>query len=83
MFVDQYIRNIDGRVSGFLVLKSPKMGPNSYSVSFRSIAGELDVSKVAKTLHGGGHIPAAGGKIEADSAEHALEMVKKAIDETY
>lgn len=79
IFVNNYLRNIDGRAWGFIVYPD-LIGPKDvYGVSFRSVTGAKDVSEVARALGGGGHKPAAGAKIEAKGVEEALEKVKTAI----
>jgi phosphoesterase RecJ-like protein len=78
-FVNHYIRNIGERKWGFVVYKDLAAGDNIYGASFRSISGVENVAQIANRLGGGGHIPAAGAKFEAVSAEEALEKVKAAI----
>jgi phosphoesterase RecJ-like protein len=78
-FLNNFIRNIDGRVWGFAISKDPRLGDDYYGVSLRSIAGTVDVSAIAAKLDGGGHKPAAGGKVQAASVDEAIEKVKKAI----
>ena len=79
IFVDQFIRNIDGLNWGFIVYLNPLAGENMYSLSLRSQADARDVSLIAKKFGGGGHKPAAGAKIEAQSIKEALAKVKTAI----
>lgn len=79
VFINEYIRNIDGKEWGFVIYKNTLQGENYYSVSFRSISGVKDVSAIAAKLGGGGHKPAAGAKFEAESVEDALSQVKAAI----
>ena len=51
---------------------------NQWYISFRTNPlNKIDVSKIAKSLGGGGHEEAAGAVINSDS----LENVKKIIDE--
>ncbi|MGA3150179.1 MAG: DHH family phosphoesterase [Candidatus Saccharimonadales bacterium] len=78
-FLDEYIRNIDGRKWGFLVYLDLLDGEHTYSVSLRSLGGVKDVSKIATKFSGGGHRPAAGGKVQANNVEEAIEKVKAAI----
>ncbi len=54
----------------------PSEKPNHYKISLRS-AKEFDVSKIAQKFGGGGHKNASGCKIQASSANQALEMVLK------
>jgi bifunctional oligoribonuclease and PAP phosphatase NrnA len=80
-FVDSYIRNVGGRQWGFLVYKDALEGEGMYSVSLRSVRGLKDVSAIARKLDdGGGHKPAAGGRVKAGSVLEAIEKVKQAID---
>jgi bifunctional oligoribonuclease and PAP phosphatase NrnA len=78
-FMNGYIRNIDGRRWGFIVYKNSLEGTGVYSASFRSEAGQPDVSLIAGKLGGGGHKPAAGARFEASSVSEALHKVKAAI----
>lgn len=80
-YTTNYLRNIDGRLSGFVVYKDLKSIKSEYRVSFRSMAGLVDVARLAKKLGGGGHKPAAGAQFEAESLKDALEKVKHAISE--
>ena len=81
-FLDEYLRNIDGRQWGFLVFKNTLEGENSYSVSFRSVNGIKDVAVIARQLNGGGHKPAAGGKFEAQNVDEAIQKVQQTIAQT-
>ncbi|MBX4201604.1 DHH family phosphoesterase [Candidatus Saccharibacteria bacterium] len=79
-FVDSYIRNVGGRQWGFLVYRDSLDGQNMYSVSLRSVGGIKDVSVIARRLDdGGGHKPAAGGRVRAESVREAIKKVKSAI----
>ncbi len=78
MFVDAYIRNVEGRQWGYIVYRDPLLGENGYSVSLRSVANVKDVSEVARKLDGGGHKPAAGGRVSANSVKEAIALVEKA-----
>ena len=82
LFANQYIRNVEDRQWGFIVYPDSKLGKNYFSVSLRSLAGGKDVAEIAKKLGGGGHRPAAGGKLQARSAKAAIQLVQAAIDET-
>jgi phosphoesterase RecJ-like protein len=79
-FLDDFVRNIDGRLWGFIVYKNILQGERMFSVSFRAVSGAKDVSKIAASLGGGGHKPAAGAKFEADSITDAIDKVKAAIE---
>ncbi|MBI5906817.1 DHH family phosphoesterase [Candidatus Saccharibacteria bacterium] len=79
MFVDDYIRNIDGRLWGFIVYQNPLLGEDGYSVSLRSVGGIVDVSAVAKKLGGGGHKPAAAAEVHVKSIQEAVAKVESAI----
>jgi len=79
IFVDLYIRNIGNNKWGFIVYLNPLAGDDTYSVSLRSQSGITDVSQIANRLGGGGHKPAAGGKIQASSVEEAIQKVQDAI----
>ncbi len=79
-FVNLFIRNIEGRIWGFLIYPDKDKG---YGVSFRTLNGTIDVSKIAKELGGGGHKPAAGARIMASTAMEAIKMVQRAIAKTY
>lgn len=79
LFINNYIRNIEGRLWGFVVCKDSTLDDDSYSVSLRSVRGAKDVSILANILGGGGHKPAAGAKIQAKNLQEALTKVKQAI----
>lgn len=79
VFLDEFIRNIDGRQWGFIVYRNILQGDGMYSVSLRSAGNSKDVSKIALSLGGGGHKPAAGAKFEANSVEDAIKKVQQAI----
>jgi phosphoesterase RecJ-like protein len=81
LFIDQFIRNIEDRVSGFVVYPNTLAGGGEYAVSFRSIGGAVNVAELARRLGGGGHIPAAGAKFKAATIEDALDKVKSAVEE--
>lgn len=78
-FVNNYLRNIDGRKWGFIVYKNLLSDEGIYSASFRAVSGVKDVSQIAGRLGGGGHKPAAGAKFEAGSVSEAIDTVKRAI----
>src|SRR5207244_3690334 len=78
-FVNDFVRNIEGLKWGFIVYKNALEGGDVYSASLRSVGDVRDVSKIAGSLGGGGHKPAAGAKFEATSVEDALNKVRSAI----
>ena len=82
IFIDDYIRNIDGRDKGFIAYRNPLEGEDMYSVSFRAARGSQDVSKLARTLGGGGHKSSAGGKVEAKTVQEALSKIQEAITQS-
>jgi len=45
------------------------------SISFRARTKDVDVSKMATELGGGGHPAAAGAKIEVESFEEGVEKI--------
>src|SRR5690606_6753751 len=61
-------RNVDGVEVGLLFKEK---GPSNVKVSLRS-AGQVDVSQLAKTFGGGGHIRAAGCTVNG-SVEEAVQ----------
>jgi len=79
VFVNDFIRNIGGRKWGFIVYKNVLYGDNFYSVSLRSVGDVKDVSDIARKLDGGGHKPAAGGKVQAANVQEAIEKVRDVI----
>ena len=81
IFVDDFIRNIDGRKWGFIAYLDPLEGEHMYSVSLRSADGVVDVAAIARKFNGGGHKPAAGGRIEAENISQAIDKIKTAIKE--
>ncbi len=82
-FVNIFIRNIEGRIWGFVVYPDLQKGGGFYGVSLRSINGTVDVSKIAKILGGGGHKPAAGASFAARNAKNAARTVQQAIAKAY
>lgn len=79
IFVNEYIRNIGNRKWGFIVYRDLSAGENMYSVSLRSQSDVKDVSQIANKLGGGGHKPAAGARVQADSVEQAILKVQQTI----
>lgn len=80
MFLDSYVRNINGRKWGFIVYLNTLQGDNIYSVSFRSVNSVKDVAEIANRLDGGGHKSAAGAKLEAESIHQAIDKIKLTIE---
>ncbi len=67
-----YPRSLEGVEVAFALIEKPDEGV--WKVSFRSKV-EVDVSKIAERLGGGGHKYASGCKIKASSYEEALDKV--------
>jgi phosphoesterase RecJ-like protein len=78
-FLNEYVRNIEGREWGFIIYKNKLQGEDYYAVSFRSVGSIKDVAELATKLGGGGHKPAAGAKFTATSLKDAIDKVKQAI----
>ncbi len=66
-----YPRNIEGVEVGMLF---KQMGEGAVKVSLRS-AGKVDVAQVAKRFGGGGHVRAAGCRLEAPLEEAVIQLV--------
>lgn len=80
VFSGQFLRNVGGNFWGFIVYPEFKSNPKSYSVSFRSVSGGVDVAAIAAKLGGGGHEPAAGAKnIQAKNIAEAIQKVERVI----
>lgn len=79
LFINKYVRNIEGRKWGFIVYRNELYGPGVYSCSLRAVSDTKDVSRIAAKLHGGGHKPAAGGRIYADRLDEAISQAKAVI----
>ncbi len=71
-----YPRSIDGVEVAFAIIEKPEDG--LWKVSLRSKLN-VDVSKIAERLGGGGHKYASGCKIKANSYEEALEKLLGSI----
>jgi phosphoesterase RecJ-like protein len=82
IFTDNFIRNIEGRQWGFIVYKDSRLGVNTYSISFRSVGGNPNVSAIASKLQGGGHKAASGARVEAQNLDEAIQKVHKTIAES-
>ena len=79
VFLDSYIRNINGRKWGFIVYRNSLQGENIYSVSLRSVNGVKDVAQIANRFDGGGHKSAAGAKLYAESVAQAVDKIRQSI----
>ncbi len=79
IYVNNYLRNVDGRTWGFIVYPDLIDQKDTYGVSFRSVTGARDVSEIARVLGGGGHKPAAGVKVKAKSIDEVIKEVKAVI----
>lgn len=80
IFSGQFLRSIEGNYWGFLVYPQFEADDKSYSASFRSVSGKMDVSAIAKRLGGGGHKEAAGARgIKASSVEKAINIIKNTL----
>ena len=79
IFVNDFVRNIDGRLWGFIIYQDLLAPETTYSVSFRASDEVKDVSKLAIALGGGGHKPAAGARVKASNVESALKTVLDTI----
>jgi phosphoesterase RecJ-like protein len=78
-FTDHFIRNINGNQWGFAVHNDLRLGEGVYSVSLRSLSGVKDVSLIAREFGGGGHKPASGAKVPAQTVDEAIAKVQAAI----
>ncbi|MFD0711318.1 bifunctional oligoribonuclease/PAP phosphatase NrnA [Paenibacillus sp. GCM10027626] len=71
-----YARNVEGVEVGLLFKEA---GENQVKVSLRS-AAQADVAAIAQSFGGGGHVRAAGCKLET-SIDHAVQQVVQAVKE--
>ncbi|HWA52060.1 MAG TPA: DHH family phosphoesterase [Patescibacteria group bacterium] len=82
VFATDYASIVDGSDFGLIMCEDEK---NKLKISFRS-RSNIDVSKLAEQLNGGGHKKAAGGQIEGMKFEEAvnkvLEVARKFADES-
>lgn len=77
---DKYLRFIQGVHWGFII--KPDMNTdNIWTASFRSTKGYQDVKLITEELGGGGHIYAAGVRMEANSLDEMLEKILKVCRE--
>ncbi len=72
MYMDQYLRMIEGADWGFVVI--PKEG-GVCGISFRSLPQSVNVRKIAEAINGGGHDRAAGGEIKVRNPKKAFELL--------
>ncbi|MBI4034725.1 DHH family phosphoesterase [Candidatus Saccharibacteria bacterium] len=80
LYASQFLRNIGDCQWGFLVYPELVDGTKTYSVSFRSMSGVMDVAAIAAKLGGGGHKQAAGAKrLSGKTVGEAVETVQAAI----
>lgn len=70
-----YPRNIEGVEVGLLF---KQVTPNKFKISLRS-AGKADVSAIAKSFGGGGHVRASGCSIEG-SLEQVVDMMVREVE---
>jgi len=78
-FVDAYIRFIDNNHWGFVFV--PDYNEKGvYKGSFRATNGTVDTTKFTVPLGGGGHKPASGFRIEANSWQDALTILIHSIE---
>lgn len=80
LFTNKFIRSFEGNKWGFVVYPELIAGDGCWGVSLRSVSGARDVSAIARELGGGGHKPAAGAKVQADSVMQVIEKVQTVID---
>ena len=77
-FASVFLQSIDNTDFGFIAVEENK---NMLDISFRSRTGIVDTSKIAVEMGGGGHIWAAGGRIEGlpfdKAVDKALQIIKK------
>lgn len=70
----QYLTKLQGVGWGFVI--TPRTRDGSFSISLRSLPGSVVVREVMEQMKlGGGHDRASGGKIIADSAQEAVEVI--------
>ena len=74
-FFSSKLISIQGANIAFSVIES---SPNFYEISLRSKNG-FNVRNVATALGGGGHIPAAGAKVNSESIEKVKDNIIEII----
>ncbi len=77
--ISSLTREIEGVELG-IVVKEKTGRDGVYKLSMRSTEA-VDCSAICKLLGGGGHMRAAGGAVEADSIEKAVELTMNAVRE--
>ena len=78
-FIAQFLRSVKGRSWGFTVV--PDFSEKHiYHVSFRSVAGIVDVQNIAKALGGGGHKAASAARVNAKDINKAIKKVLEVVD---
>ena len=84
MFVNKYVKAIEGVEWGFIVYPGSLKSPREYRASFRSHANaKMDIRLITSNLGAnGGHEHASGASMSAASMSSALLQVKKAISKT-
>jgi phosphoesterase RecJ-like protein len=78
MFLNDYMRRLEGIDWGFIV-KESFAGTGEWGVSFRSIRGAKEVNKIAEKLGGGGHHWAASARLKAEDKDDAIQQVLSAV----
>lgn len=79
LYGNQFLRNIEQNLWGFVIYPDLPMGNQHYKISFRALDGIKDVAELAQKLGGGGHKPAAGGNIKAETVTAAIGLIKREI----
>jgi phosphoesterase RecJ-like protein len=67
-----YIHEVKETDAGVVIIEETR---GNYRLEFRSRVKDYDVSRIAKALGGGGHVPAAGAHITAGSMQEAIDAV--------
>ena len=79
IFVDQYIRYIEGNVWGFAIIPDFSNNNSEYRGAFRALNDYIDTSVFAREFGGGGYKSASGFSIKSKNDNEALQKVKDAI----
>lgn len=79
IFIDQYIRYINGNTWGFAIIPDFSNDQGEYRGAFRASSGTVDTSVFARELGGGGHKSASGFSVTAKNYKEALEKIKEII----
>lgn len=77
-YIDKYIRFVKEVDWAFIIKKHTQI-EGMYGVSLRGVQGVKSIVQFAKKLNGGGHEFSAGGKVEAESVEEAVEKVLSVV----